>query len=166
MDRGRAERDGTPSGWYSGHVPPRPDEPVTDSPTGWVAKHVRTYVESDGRKGHRWSGVDTLLLTTRGRSTGKLRRTALIYGRDRGRYLVVASNGGSKGHPNWFRNLAADPHVWVQVGDERFEATARTATPRQKPRLWREMVSIWPEYERYQTRTDRDIPVVILERMT
>jgi deazaflavin-dependent oxidoreductase (nitroreductase family) len=143
-----------------------PDEPVTDSPTGWVGKHVRRYLESDGRSGHRWHGVDTLLLTTRGRRTGKLRRTALIYGLDRGRYLVVASNGGSKGHPNWYENLAADPRVSVQVGGERFEAIARTATPRQKPRLWREMVGIWPEYERYQTRTDRDIPVVILERMT
>jgi deazaflavin-dependent oxidoreductase (nitroreductase family) len=147
-------------------VPLDPEEPVTDSPTGWVAKHIRGYVESEGAKGHRWNGVDTLLLTTRGRSTGKLRRTALIYGRDESRYLVVASNGGSKDHPNWYRNLSADSRVWVQVGDERFEATARTATARLKPRLWREMVSIWPEYERYQTRTDRDIPVVILERIT
>jgi deazaflavin-dependent oxidoreductase (nitroreductase family) len=131
-----------------------------------VAKHVTEYVETDGRKGHRWSGVDTLLLTTRGRTTGKLRRTALIYRRDRGRYVVVASNGGSKGHPNWYLNLDADPRVQVQVADERFDATARTATARQKPRLWREMVSIWPEYERYQTRTERDIPVVILEPVT
>src|SRR5262245_21921767 len=142
------------------------DEPISDSPTGWVAKHVRRYVESDGRSGHRWHGVDTLLLTTRGRTTGKLRRTALIYGRDGDRYLVVASNGGSKGHPNWYENLAADPRVWVQVVDERFDATATTATTRQKPRLWREMVEIWPEYEQYQTRTERDIPVVILERST
>ena len=144
----------------------RSDEPVTDSPIGWVSKHVRRYVESDGKSGHRWSGVDTLLLTTRGRSTGTLRRTALIYGRDRGRYLVVASNGGSKTHPSWYQNLVAEPHVSVQVGDERFEALAQTATARQKPRLWRLMASIWPEYERYQTRTTRQIPVVILERLT
>ena len=141
------------------------DEP-TDSPTRWVAKHVREYLETDGRKGHRWNGVDTLLLTTRGRTTGKLRRTALIYRRDGDRYVVVASNGGSKGHPNWYLNLDADPNVSVQVGDERFDATARRATARQRPRLWREMVSIWPDYERYQTRTDRDIPVVILEPVT
>jgi deazaflavin-dependent oxidoreductase (nitroreductase family) len=147
-------------------VPHDPDERVTDSPTGWVAKHIQRYVESDGKSGHRWSGVDTLLLTTRGRSTGTLRRTALIYGRDRGRFIVVASNGGSKPHPDWYQNLAADPHVFVQVADERFEAVARTATPRQKPRLWRSMVSIWPEYENYQTRTTREIPVVILERVT
>jgi deazaflavin-dependent oxidoreductase (nitroreductase family) len=146
-------------------VPHDRDDVVTDSPTGWVAKHVRRYVESDGEKGHRWSGVDTLLLTTRGRSTGKLRRTALIYGEDRGRYIVVASNGGSKTHPHWYQNLSADPHVLVQVVGERFKARARTATARTKPRLWRLMVSIWPEYERYQTRTAREIPVVILERV-
>jgi deazaflavin-dependent oxidoreductase (nitroreductase family) len=144
----------------------RSDEPVTDSPIGWVSKHVRRYVESDGKSGHRWSGVDTLLLTTRGRSTGTLRRTALIYGRDRARHLVVASNGGAKSHPDWYQNLVADPHVSVQVGDDRFEALARTATTRQKPRLWRLMASIRPEYERYQTRTTRQIPVVILERLT
>jgi deazaflavin-dependent oxidoreductase (nitroreductase family) len=144
-------------------VPLDPDEPVTDSPRGWVAKHIRRYVESDGRRGHRWSGVDTLLLTTRGRKTGILRRTALIYGRDRGRYILVASNGGARSHPNWFQNLAADPLVVVQVADHRFEARARTATARQRPRLWRLMVAIWPEYEAYQTRTTREIPVVILE---
>jgi hypothetical protein len=92
-------------------VPRDRDDVVTDSPTGWVAKHIRRYVESDGKKGHRWSGVDTLLVTTRGRTTGKLRRTALIYGEDRGRYIVVASNGGAKTHPHWYRNLAADPQA-------------------------------------------------------
>ena len=142
------------------------DEPVTDSPKAWVAKHVREYVETDGRKGHRWSGVDTLLLTTRGRATGKLRRTALIYGQDKDRHLVVATSGGSTSHPNWYLNLEADPHVSVQVADDRFEAMARTATARQKPRLWRLMASIWPDYERYQERTDRDIPIVILQRVT
>ena len=139
------------------------DDVVTDSPTGWVAKHIRRYVESDGKKGHRWSGVDTLLLTTRGRSSGTLRRTALIYGEDRGRYIVVASNGGAKAHPHWYQNLVADPHVSVQVAADRFEARASTATARSRPRLWRLMVSIWPEYERYQTRTPREIPVVVLE---
>jgi deazaflavin-dependent oxidoreductase (nitroreductase family) len=139
-----------------------PNEPVSDSPTGWVAKHVRGYVESDGRKGHRWHGVDTLLLTTRGRTTGKLRRTALIYKKDRGRYILVASNGGSKGNPSWYQNLVAHPHVFVQVAGEHFEATASTATSRQRPRLWRLMAEVWPEYDQYQTRTSREIPVVIL----
>jgi deazaflavin-dependent oxidoreductase (nitroreductase family) len=136
---------------------------VFDSPTGWVARHVRGYVESGGAKGHRWHGATTLLLTTRGRRTGKLRRTALIYGRDRGRYVVVASNGGARRHPSWYLNLVANPDVRLQVGPDLLTARADTATVRQKPRLWRLMVSIWPEYERYQTRTSRDIPVVILE---
>jgi deazaflavin-dependent oxidoreductase (nitroreductase family) len=138
-------------------------EKVYDSPSGWVAKHVREYVETDGRRGHRWSGVNTLLLTTRGRKTGKLRRTALIYGRDEDRYLVVGSKGGAKCHPSWYLNLVENADVYVQVGEEKFPARARTATSRQKPRLWRTMASIWPEYDRYQARTDRDIPVVILE---
>ena len=142
----------------------KPQEKVYDSPTGWVARHVRGYVETDGRKGHRWSGVSTLLLTTRGRKTGKLRRTALIYGEDRDRYLVVGSKGGAKTHPSWYLNLVEHPEVHLQVGADKFPARARPATAREKPRLWKLMTSIWPEYDRYQARTDRDIPVVILER--
>ncbi|MGZ8623913.1 MAG: nitroreductase family deazaflavin-dependent oxidoreductase [Actinomycetota bacterium] len=140
------------------------DEEVFDSPTGWVARHVRRYLETDGKKGHRWSGADTLLLTTRGRRSGKLRRTALIYGRDGDRHLVVASNGGAKKHPSWYANLLEHPEVRVQVAADRFLAEARAATAEEKPRLWKIMTSIWPEYDRYQARTARDIPVVILER--
>jgi deazaflavin-dependent oxidoreductase (nitroreductase family) len=140
-----------------------PAEEVFDSPSGWVARHIRDYVETDGRKGHRWSGVNTLLLTTRGRRSGKLRRTALIYGKDGDRYLVVASRGGARKHPSWYLNLAEHPDVQVQVGADRFPARARAATDEEKPRLWQLMTSIWPEYDRYQARTDRDIPVVILE---
>jgi deazaflavin-dependent oxidoreductase (nitroreductase family) len=141
-------------------------ERVFDSPRGWVAQHIRRYVESGGAKGHRWSGVHTLLLTTRGRKSGKLRRTALIYGRDGDRYLVVASSGGAKRHPSWYLNLVENPQVEVQVGADTFPARARPATGKEKARLWRVMASIWPEYDRYQTRTERDIPVVILERRT
>lgn len=139
-------------------------ERTFDSPKGWVSRHVREYVETGGRKGHRWSGVNTLLLTTRGRKTGKLRRTALIYGRDGDRYLVVASSGGSKTHPSWYLNLREDPKVHVQVADDRFEARAITASAADRSRLWRVMTSIWPEYDRYQTRTSREIPVVVIER--
>jgi deazaflavin-dependent oxidoreductase (nitroreductase family) len=139
-------------------------EQVFDSPKGWVGRHVREYVETDGKKGHRWSGVNTLLLTTRGRKTGRLRRTALIYGQDGDRYLVVASSGGSRSHPSWYLNLAANPEVEVQVGAERFAARAMTASPKERPRLWRLMSSIWPEYDGYQARTARQIPVVVIER--
>jgi deazaflavin-dependent oxidoreductase (nitroreductase family) len=88
----------------------------------------------------------------------------LIYGRDGDRYLVVASNGGAKRHPSWYLNLDENPEVEVQVGADKFMARAHTATPREKPRLWRLMTSIWPEYDRYQARSKRVIPVVVLER--
>ncbi|HZG62000.1 MAG TPA: nitroreductase family deazaflavin-dependent oxidoreductase [Rubrobacteraceae bacterium] len=143
-----------------------PQEEITDSPTGWVAEHVDRYVETDGREGHEWRGVPTLLLTTRGRKSGKLRRTALIYGKDgEGRYLLVASKGGAPEHPSWYLNLAAHPEVEVQVGADKFAARARTADAREKPRLWQLMTSIWPDYDGYQKKTGRDIPVVIVERI-
>jgi deazaflavin-dependent oxidoreductase (nitroreductase family) len=138
-------------------------EQVHDSPVGWVNQHIRGYVESDGEKGHRWRGVNTLLLTTRGRKTGTLRRTALIYGRDGDRYVVVASKGGAKNHPEWYLNLAETPEVEVQVGAEKFKARAHTATPEEKPKLWKLMTSIWPDYDNYQKRTQREIPVVVIE---
>ena len=143
-----------------------PQEKVTDSPTGWVAKHVHRYVETDGREGHEWRGVPTLLLTTRGRKSGKLRRTALIYGKDgEERYLLVASKGGAPEHPSWYLNLTEHPEVEVQVGADKFAARARTAAAQEKPRLWQVMASIWPDYDGYQKKTGRDIPVVIVERI-
>lgn len=141
-----------------------PQEEILDSPTGWVAKHINTYVESGGEKGHQYRGLPTALLTTRGRKSGKLRRTALIYGQDGDRYLLVGSLGGAPNHPLWYLNLVADPEVRLQVGAEEFAGRARTATPEEKPALWRLMADIYPEYEKYQARTDREIPVVIIER--
>jgi len=138
------------------------DDEVIDSPTGWVARHIHGYVESDGRKGHKWHGATTLLLTTRGRKSGQLRRTALIYGRDGDDFLVVASNGGRPEHPNWYLNLRDDPEVTLQVGPEVFPARARTASLQEKPNLWRLMAQIWPDYDGYQRKTTREIPVVIL----
>lgn len=141
-----------------------PTEEIADSPTGWVARHIQEYVESGGRRGHRRWGVTHLLLTTRGRRSGRLRRTALIYGEDAGRYVVVASNGGHPHHPAWYLNLVANPEVGVQVGAEVFTARASTATGEEKERLWRRMADIWPDYDRYRKRTSREIPVVILAR--
>jgi deazaflavin-dependent oxidoreductase (nitroreductase family) len=142
-----------------------PGEQVSDSPTGWVGRHIKRYLDSDGANGHEWRpGVYTLLLTTRGRRSGQLRRTALIYGRDGDRYLVVASVGGAARHPAWYLNLTDHPEVEVQVGADRFPARARTADAEEKARLWPVMTSIWPHYEGYQRKTRRDIPVVILER--
>ena len=138
-------------------------DPVIDSPTGWVAKHIRDYVETDGRKGHRWRGFPTLLLTTRGRKSGRLRRTALIYGRDGDAYVLVASLGGAPRHPLWYLNLVENPGVVLQVGAEIVHGRARTATGEERERLWELMAGIYPEYRSYQRRTEREIPVVVVE---
>lgn len=141
-----------------------PDEEIVDSPTAWVNAHIRRYVETDGKKGHKWYGVDTLLLTTRGRRSGKLRRTALIYGTDGDRFVVVGSNGGARKHPSWYLNLLDDPEVEVQVGAEQFAARAQPARGKERSRLWPLMASIFPQYDSYQKKTSREIPVVIIER--
>ncbi len=140
------------------------EEPI-DSPVGWVAEHTREYVETNGEQGHIWRGVPTLALTTIGRRTGKPRRTMLIYGQDGDQYIVVASKGGAPRHPEWYLNLVANPEVELQVLAERFPARARTATAEERPALWKLMAGIWPDYDQYQKKTEREIPIVILERI-
>lgn len=127
-------------------------------------EHVRRYRETGGEVGHIWRGAPTLLLTTTGRRSGERRTTPLIYGRDGDRYVVVASKGGAPRHPAWYLNLSAEPEVEVQVLDERFRARASTAGPQERERLWRLMAGIWPAYDEYTQRTEREIPVVVLER--
>lgn len=138
------------------------NDDVFDSPTGWVNKHIQRYIETDGREGHIWQGIQTLLLTTRGRKSGKLRRTALIYGQDGDNYMVVASRGGASEHPAWYLNLVDDPMVDVQVADKKFKARAHTASPEEKARLWPLMTAIFPTYNSFQAKTKREIPVVVL----
>lgn len=135
-----------------------------DSPTRWVKEHIDRYVATNGEEGHIWKGVTTLLLTVRGRRTGTPYRTALIYGSDGDNYVIVASKGGAPEHPEWYRNLVANSTVEVQVKADRFVAQARTATDEERPRLWALMASIWPAYNDYQEKTDRQIPLVVLER--
>jgi len=135
---------------------------VLDSPTDWVAEHVRSYLETGGEDGHLFMGFPTLLLTTRGRKSGKLRRTPLIYGRDGDRYLLVASNAASSRHPAWYLNVVAHPGVTVQVKADTFDARARTATGGEKRVFWPRMTAIFPQYDVYQSQTDREIPVVVL----
>ena len=106
-----------------------------------------------------------LLLTTTGHKSGEERTTPLIYGRSGDDVLLVASNGGSKEPPAWFKNIEADPEVGVQIRGERFRARARTATPEEKPAMWAEMLTHWQYYDRYQEMTEREIPVVVLERV-
>jgi len=140
------------------------EEVIHDSPTGWVNQHIQSYVESGGDKGQQYNGYASLLLTTRGRKSGKLRRTALYYGADGDNYVIVASNGGDDHHPNWYLNLSENPEVEVQVGADKFAAIAHTAAAEEKARLWPLMVSVFPTYARYQTKTKREIPVVVLVR--
>lgn len=129
------------------------------------AEHVRRYLETDGEVGFRWRrGAPILILTTTGRRTGQERLRPLIFGEEDGRYVVVASQGGAPRHPHWYLNLSADPNVRVQIKGDRFPARARTAVGEERDRLWRRMAEIWPPYDDYQRRTDRTIPVVVLER--
>jgi deazaflavin-dependent oxidoreductase (nitroreductase family) len=138
------------------------DDAVQDSPVGWVNKHTQRYL-AGSKGGHEWKpGVHTLLLTTTGRRTGTKRRTPLIYDRDGEDYVVVASVGGSAKHPSWYLNLSANPQVEIQVGDELYEAVARTAAGDERTRLWETMNEIWPYYAGYQKKTKREIPVVVL----
>lgn len=137
---------------------------VVDSPAGWVNKHIKTYVATDGVEGHEFRvGAPVLLLTVTGRKSGTLHRTALIYGRDGGNYVVVASAGGTPAHPAWYLNLVADPEVRVQVKADKFTARARTAEGAERARLWAEMSAIWPDDEVYQAKTERRLPIVVLE---
>lgn len=124
--------------------------------------HIRRYRETDGEVGYLWNGVPTLLLTTTGRRSGTPRTSALIFARDGDDYLVVASYGGAPRHPAWFHNLGADPAARIQVKAEQFDVTARVASAVEKPRLWQRVTEVWPNYDVYQSRTERDIPVVVL----
>jgi deazaflavin-dependent oxidoreductase (nitroreductase family) len=128
-------------------------------------EHVDRYIATDGKEGHDWQGTRCLILTTTGRSSGEERLAPLIYGEHGGAFLVVASKGGAPDHPAWYKNLAANPKVRVRVGGEVFDATARDATPDERPDVWQIMTKEWPAYDEYQTKTDREIPVVVLERV-
>jgi len=127
-------------------------------------EHVERYRETDGEEGHDWNGTTVLILTTTGRQSGEARSTPLIYGTHGDDYLVVASKGGAPEHPAWYLNLSADPEVELQVRDDRFRARARTATAEEKPEMWSTMTERWAPYDEYQAKTDREIPIVVLER--
>lgn len=127
-------------------------------------EHVERYQATDGEEGHEWEGTVTLLLTTTGRKSGRPYTTPLIYQRHGDDLLVVASKGGTDEQPDWYLNLQANPQVQVQVKGDRFAARARTASPEEKPEMWKTMAAAWPDYDNYQRKTSREIPVVVLER--
>jgi deazaflavin-dependent oxidoreductase (nitroreductase family) len=126
-------------------------------------EHVDRYIATDGEEGHEWRGTQALLLTTKGRRSGEPRTHPLIYGRHGDDYLIVASLGGAPKHPKWYLNLDADPEVEIQVKGDKIPVYARTASPEEKAELWPIMTKEWPDYDEYQKKTDRDIPVVVLE---
>jgi deazaflavin-dependent oxidoreductase (nitroreductase family) len=127
-------------------------------------EHVRVYRETGGERGYDWRGTTILLLSTRGRRTGQERTTPLIHRTDGDRWVVVASKGGAPEHPAWYENLHADPEIRIQVRDEEIPVRASTATGDERERLWALMVEAWPAYDDYAERTEREIPVVVLER--
>jgi deazaflavin-dependent oxidoreductase (nitroreductase family) len=138
---------------------------MSEAETLFGDKHVQRYRETGGEVGHRWKrGSKILLLTTKGRKTGEPRTTPLIYEEDGDRYVIVASQGGAPTHPGWYRNLTKDSDVELQVLDEVFPAHARTAEGEERERLWKLVNQQWPDYDAYQKRTEREIPVVVLER--
>ena len=127
-------------------------------------EHVRRYEETDGEVGYLWNGATILVLTTTGRKSGEPRKFALIYDSRGDDLVVVASKGGAPDHPGWYENLLAHPDASVQVRGERFDVRARTAEGAEREELWRLMNRSWPNYDTYATRTEREIPVVVLER--
>ena len=130
----------------------------------FLDEHVRVYRETQGQRGYHWRGTTILLLTTLGRRSGEQRTTPLIHRVDGGRYVVVASKGGAPENPAWFENLMAEPAVTLQVLDEVFGARASVAEGAERERLWGLMSEVWPAYDEYQQRTERQIPLVVLQR--
>jgi len=126
--------------------------------------HVEAYRETGGERGYEWRGTTILLLTTTGRSSGEERTTPLIHRTDDDRWVVVASKGGAPDHPAWYKNLVAAPEVTIQVKDEEIPVRAETVQGEDRERLWKRMTEVWPAYDEYQQKTDREIPVVVFER--
>ena len=130
----------------------------------WAIDHMNRYLATEGKDGHIWRGVPTLLLTTTGRHSGEPRMLPLIYGKDGDDYIIVASKGGHADHPAWYLNLEATRTVGVQVAADKFTAIAEVVEGDGRHSIWEMMAKIWPPYIDYQEKTDRFIPVVRLRR--
>ncbi|HEX5713979.1 MAG TPA: nitroreductase family deazaflavin-dependent oxidoreductase [Solirubrobacterales bacterium] len=138
---------------------------MADASNLFGPEHVKSYIETDGEVGYIWrNGAPILLLFTQGRKSGEERINPLIFQPHGDAFLIVASRGGTDQPPGWFLNIEADPEVEIQVKGERFPVRARVATPEEKPEMWAKMAAVWPDYDDYQARTERQIPVVVLER--
>ena len=134
------------------------------SPWDWVADQVALYESSGGTDGLLLNGKPCIILWTRGRHSGNVRKSALMrVTDDAGRYAVVASMGGAPKHPVWYLNLLTDPHVSLQDGPELRDYTARVVEGAEKDEWWPRATEVWPAYDEYQTKTDRAIPLVVLD---
>jgi deazaflavin-dependent oxidoreductase (nitroreductase family) len=138
----------------------------------FMVKHAKSYLASGGAEGHMYTidvpgrgeiTAPALLLTTTGRKSGEKFIFPLFYGTDGDHYFVVASKGGAPQHPGWYRNILANPDVEVQVGTKKLKARARTATGDERTRLWKKALEHWPPYADYKLKTEREIPVVVLD---
>jgi len=126
------------------------------------AAHVRAYRASGGEHGYHWRGTTILLLTTEGRRSGESRTTPLIHRTDGERWVVVASKGGTPENPSWYENLKANPDATIQVKGDVLKVRASTVEGEERARLWSLMAEVWPAYDEYQAKTEREIPVVVL----
>jgi deazaflavin-dependent oxidoreductase (nitroreductase family) len=127
-------------------------------------EHVARYEESNGDVGYLWNGATCLVLHTTGRKTGQLRKFPLIFTERGDDFVVIASKGGAPEHPGWYRNLVAEPDAAVQVKGDVISVRARISQGAERDELWKLMTVQWPNYDEYARRTDREIPVVVLER--
>jgi deazaflavin-dependent oxidoreductase (nitroreductase family) len=132
----------------------------------WANDQVRTYEATDGTQAGDLRGVPVVILATRGRKTGALRKSPLMRVTDGEKYAVVASKGGAPEHPVWYLNLLADPVVTVQDTTVKKRYRAHTATGEERQEWWARAAAVWPDYDNYQAKTDREIPIVILEPLT
>jgi deazaflavin-dependent oxidoreductase (nitroreductase family) len=137
---------------------------MTDDDDLFLDEHVRAFRESDGERGYHWRGTTILLLTTTGRVSGEPRTMPLIHRTDGDRWIVVASKGGAPENPSWFENLRAQPDAEIELPGERIAVRAEAAEGAERERLWKLMTEVWPAYDDYQARTEREIPVVVLSR--
>lgn len=126
--------------------------------------HVKAYQETDGEVGYMWNGVPTLLFTTIGAKSGEPRTNPIIFTPVGDNYVIIASMGGAPKHPAWYHNILKNPEIDVQIKGDKFRARARTAHPPEREALWAEAIKDWPNFNVYQSRTERVIPVVVLER--
>jgi len=133
------------------------------SPSDWARKQAERYEATNGEKGGELQGRPVIVLTSVGAKTGKIRKTPLMRVEHEGTYAIVASLGGAPEHPVWYHNLVANPHVELQDRATKRDYTAREVVGDEKAVWWERAVATWPDYATYQKKTERQIPVFVLE---